>query len=317
MAIHVVVGAGPVGTAIAADLLERGETVRVITRSGSGLAGTERIAADASDTARMVELTAGAAVIYNAVNPPYDKWVEMWPPIAAALLEAAAASGAVLAIVDNLYAFGPVDGPMSARLADSPSSVKGAVRQQMWDEARAAAAAGRITATVAVRGSDYVGDGPSLISMMVLPRARKGKVAMIPADLDAAHTWTNPADAGRLLVKAALDPRGWNRYWLVPSAPALSIRELSTRATELAGLPAPKIRKMPRWMLRTAGLFNAMARELVEMNYQFQRTFVLDTTDTAAVFGGDFTPLDQSLRQNLELAAVHTPAPTRAAHYSK
>ena len=299
MAIHVVVGAGPVGTAIAADLLERGETVRVITRSGSGLAGTERIAADASDTARMVELTAGAAVIYNAVNPPYDKWVEMWPPIAAALLEAAAASGAVLAIVDNLYAFGPVDGPMSARLADSPSSVKGAVRQQMWDEARAAAAAGRITATVAVRGSDYVGDGPSLISMMVLPRARKGKSAMIPADLDAAHTWTNPADAGRLLVKAALDPRGWNRYWLVPSAPALSIRELSTRATELAGLPAPKIRKMPRWMLRTAGLFNAMARELVEMNYQFQRTFVLDTTDTAAVFGGDFTPLDQSLRQNL------------------
>jgi nucleoside-diphosphate-sugar epimerase len=313
MAFHVVVGAGPVGTAIAADLLARGETVRVITRSGTGLEGAERVAADASDAARMVELTTGAKVIYNCVNPPYDKWVEMWPPIAAALLQAAAASGAVLAIVDNLYAYGPVDGPMSPAVPDRPSSVKGGVRKQMWEDALAAARSGRITATVAVRGSDYVGNGPSVLSMMVMPRARKGKSALVPADLDVAHTWTNPSDAGRLLVKAALDPAGWNRYWLVPSPAACSVRELANRAAELEGLPAPKVRAMPLWLLRLGGMFNSLARGFVEMNYQFRRPFLLDTRETEAVFGSEFTSLDESIRQNLGLKVANPAKPAQHA----
>ncbi len=308
MALHVVVGSGPVGTAIAADLLARGETVRVITRSGTGTDGTERVAADASDAVRMVALTQGAAVIYNCANPPYDKWAQMWPPIAQTLLKAAEASGAVLAIVDNLYAFGPVDGPMSAAVPDRPNSVKGAVRQRMWTDALAAASAGRITAAVAVRGSDYLGNGPSLLSTMVLPKARKGKSSMVPADLDVAHTWTNPADAGRLLIKAALDPAGWNRYWLVPSAPACSIHELASRAAEIEGLPAPKVREMPFWLLRIGGLFNPLAKGFAEMNYQFRRPFLLDTRDTEAVFGSDFTPLDESIRQNLGMNGSPTDA---------
>ncbi len=34
--LHVVVGAGPVGSAVAEILAERGHRVRVVTRSGSG-----------------------------------------------------------------------------------------------------------------------------------------------------------------------------------------------------------------------------------------------------------------------------------------
>jgi nucleoside-diphosphate-sugar epimerase len=283
------------------DLMNRGETVRVLTRSGSGPDGAERIAVDAADAAKLVDLTVGAAVIYNCVNPRYHRWAQDWPPLADAFLQAADASGAVLAVVDNLYAFGPVDGPMSAALPDRPSSVKGAIRQRMWQDALDAAASGRIKAAVAVRGADYVGDGPSLLTMLVLPRARKGKTALVPADLDAPHTWTNPADAGRLLVKAALDPRGWNRYWLVPSPPACSLRELSVRAAELAGLPTPSLREMPGWFLKAGGVFSPMARAFIEMNYQFRGPFLLDTRDTAAVFGAEYTPLDESLRQNLGL----------------
>lgn len=47
MALHVIVGAGPVGSATARELLSRGHDVRVVTRSGSGVAGAERVAADA------------------------------------------------------------------------------------------------------------------------------------------------------------------------------------------------------------------------------------------------------------------------------
>ncbi|WP_111766691.1 NAD-dependent epimerase/dehydratase family protein [Nakamurella deserti] len=299
MALHVVLGAGPVGTAIAEDLLTRGETVRVLTRRGTGPDGTERIALDVTDVDALVRNTAGAAVIYNAVNPPYDRWTTDWPPLAAAMLTAAEAAGAVLAVVDNLYPYGPVDGPMSAALPDRPSSVKGAVRQRMWEDALAAAAAGRIRAAVAVRGSDYVGPGPSLLTILIMDKLRAGRTALVPADLDAPHAWTNPADAGRLLVAAVLDPRGWNRYWLVPGPPAVSLRELVDRAARIEHTPAPRLRSMPVWMLRLAGLFDRTVRELVEMNYQFRRPFTLDTADTVAVFGDHHTPLDEGIRQTL------------------
>lgn len=299
MALHVILGAGPVGTAIAQELLGRGETVRVITRRGSGPEGTERIAADVADVNALVRHTAGAAVIYNAINPPYDQWTTAWPPLSAAMLTAAEAAGAVLAVVDNLYAYGPVDAPMSSTTPDRPSSVKGAVRQRMWEDALAAAQAGRIRAAVAVRGSDYVGPGPSLLTILMMDKIRAGKTAMVPADLDAPHTWTNPGDAGRLLVAAAMDERGWNRYWLVPSPPAVSLRELAARAARIEGTPAPKLRSLPFWTLRLAGLFNGVVKELVEMNYQFRRPFTIDAADTVAVFGDHHTPIDDGIRQSL------------------
>src|SRR5215467_9196188 len=108
-AFHVVIGAGPIGTGVARDLAGRGRQVRIITRSGSGPTDTsaELVAADASDAAAMARLTEGATAIYNCANPPYHRWPELWPPIAASLLGAAERSGAVLVTVTNLYGYGP------------------------------------------------------------------------------------------------------------------------------------------------------------------------------------------------------------------
>ncbi len=53
--LHVVVGAGPVGSAVAEILAEQGHRVRVVTRSGSGPESpqVERVRADAADAARL------------------------------------------------------------------------------------------------------------------------------------------------------------------------------------------------------------------------------------------------------------------------
>lgn len=302
MALHVVVGAGPTGGAIARDLIAKGEDVRVLTRSGSGPDGAETVAADIAAPGVLRTHAAGAQVIYNAVNPPYHRWPQDWPPLAAAFLDAAADSGAVLAMIDNLYAFGPVDVPMSPKLPDAATTVKGRVRARMWADLLAAQAAGRVRAVVAVRGSDYLGEGPSMLSILALDQIRRGTTAFVPADLDAPHAFTNPGDAGRLLVKAAADPRGWNRYWLVPSEPAISFRALAGRAAELLDVKPAKLRAMPGWVLRAAGLFSPMVKEVVEMDYQFRRPFLIDASETVDVFGDDHTSLDDSLRENLGLA---------------
>jgi len=298
MDLHVVVGAGPVGTATARLLMERGHQVRVVTRSGSGPEGAEHVAADAADAARLADLAEGAVAIYNCVNPTYSRWEQDWPPIAAALLHAVESSGAVLATVGNLYGYGRVDAPMTEQTPLAATGHKGHVRNAMWRDALAAHEAGRIR-TFEVRGSDYLG-GNSMLSYLVTPALRKNRRAFVPADLDAPHTWTCTDDVAALLVAGVYDERAWGRVWHVPSTPPLSVRELTTIAAAQLGVEA-KLTSMPYAVLWAAGLVNPMAKELRETQHQFRRPFVLDSTAARETFGLEPTPIEDAVR--IDLAA--------------
>uniref|UniRef100_UPI0029C87011 NAD-dependent epimerase/dehydratase family protein n=1 Tax=Micromonospora sp. RTP1Z1 TaxID=2994043 RepID=UPI0029C87011 len=229
MALHVIVGAGPVGTATALLLAQRGDRVRVVTRRGTGPEhpAVERVAADAADPDRLAALADGADALYNCANPAYHRWPTDWPPLAAALLAAGERSGAVLATVGNLYGYGPVEGPMTEATPLAATGVKGRVRNRMWADALAAHRAGRVRVTE-VRGSDYLGVAATALPMMVLPRVIAGQRVFLPVDMDAPHTFTYVDDVARTVVAAATDPRAWGRAGHVPSAPALRVRELAT-----------------------------------------------------------------------------------------
>ncbi|WP_410671501.1 NAD-dependent epimerase/dehydratase family protein [Amycolatopsis sp. cmx-4-68] len=301
MSLHVIVGAGPVGTATARLLAAQGEEVRLLSRRGGGPAvdGVRLIAADATDAAALARHAEGAAALYSCAGPAYHRWPAEWPPLGAALLHAAETSGAVLATTGNLYAYGAVDGPLTEQLPLRPNSVKGEVRAKLWADALAAHEAGRIR-TTEVRGSDYLGAGTlSVFTALVLPKVLAGKRASAPADLDAPHSWTYAGDVARTLIAAAADERAWGRAWHVPTAPAVSVRELATRAAELADAPAARVTRMPGFALRLAGFFNPMAREMAEMQYQLQGPFVLDSSAATATFGIEPTPTDEALRETI------------------
>jgi nucleoside-diphosphate-sugar epimerase len=300
MGLHVIVGAGPIGTATAQRLLESGNRVRMVTRRGIGAAGAELVATDASNAVRMRELTEGADVLYNCANPPYHRWPQEWPPIASSLIAAAESSGAVLASVNNLYCYGRVTGPMSEQTPLRPVGVKAGVRAATWQQALEAHRAGRIR-TVEVRGSDYLGRGAATIwTLLVLPRLLAGKTAFVPAHLDAPHTWTNPLDVARLLVTVASDPRAWGRAWHAPSVEPRSIRQLSRDATRVANVRPSRIARMPYPVLWAGGVFDPTVRELRETQYQFSAPFVLDSSDGQNTFGLRPTPYEDSLRQTID-----------------
>ncbi|MFC0028921.1 NAD-dependent epimerase/dehydratase family protein [Micromonospora chaiyaphumensis] len=300
MALHVIVGAGPVGTATARLLAERGDRVRVVTRRGTGPAhpAVERIAADAADADRLTALTEGAVALHNCANPAYHRWPLDWPPLAASLLTAAERTGAVLATVGNLYGYGPVDGPMTEATPLASTGTKGRVRNRMWADALAAHRAGRARITE-VRGSDYLGADGTSLAMMVLPRVLAGQRVFLPVDWDAPHTWTYIPDVARTLVAAATDERAWGRAWHVPSAPAVSMRDLAGRAAALVGAPAPRLTRMPYPVLWLGGLANPFVRELRETAYQFDRPYVLDSTAATATLGVEATPLDRAVKETV------------------
>ncbi|HSN06247.1 MAG TPA: NAD-dependent epimerase/dehydratase family protein, partial [Candidatus Angelobacter sp.] len=275
---HVVVGAGPIGSAVVRRLAGAGHRVRVVTRSGSGpdLPGVERVAADASDAARLVELAAGAEVVYNCVNPQYHRWATDWPPVADALLRAAESSGAVLVTTSNLYGYGEVDAPMTEQTPLAATGPKATVRIRMWQDALAAHRAGRVRATEA-RGADYVGPGSeSRLGDRTIPSLLAGRTVRLLGSPDTRHTWTYTEDMAATLVAIGADERAWGRAWHVPSALECTQREAVERLAALAGVAVPRITTVPGVLLRALGVVNPVIRELPEVAYQMARPFVMD-----------------------------------------
>jgi nucleoside-diphosphate-sugar epimerase len=296
MSQHVIVGAGAVGSATAMQLAERGEQVRIVSRRGSGPdhAAIDRVAADATDAQRLTELTTGAAALYNCASPLYHQWFTDWPPLASALLTAAERTGAVLVSMSNLYGYGPVDGPITQKTPFAATHPKLRLRAQMWQDALAAHEAGRIR-TTEVRASDYI-EANSLLSYSMGKPLLAGSRGYVPAPLDVPHSWTSITDCARTLATVATDERAYGQAWLVPTNPALTIRQLATRFTEVNGAPAPKLSAIPYAVLWTTGLFSSMVKELRTTRYQFTSPFEIDASATTEAFGLKPTPLDAALR---------------------
>ncbi len=138
--LHVVLGAGPVGRAVTAQLAEHQRRTRIVTRSGraSGSPDAEIVVADVSDPEAAAEACAGAAVVYGCVGLDYKRWPEVWPPMMAGMLAGAASAGAPFVFMDNCYMYGPHDGPMSEDLPLTSYGRKPATRSEltrMWLDA--------------------------------------------------------------------------------------------------------------------------------------------------------------------------------------
>ncbi|MBL1072774.1 NAD-dependent epimerase [Nocardia sp. 2] len=301
MSLHVVIGAGPVGTATALLLAERGDDVRLLTRSGSGPdhARITRRAVDATDAAALAEHSAGATVIHQCAGLPYNRWATGFPPLIRAAIRAAETSGAALLTVGNLYGYGEFEGSVTESTALQPTSAKGRVRSSLWTEALTAHEAGRIR-TAEVRGSDYLGAGAnSTFTATVLPAVAAGKAALYPGDPDVPHSWTSIEDVARTLLAVADDDSSWGRAWHVPTPPPMSVRALAELTAKLADAKPAQVKRMPSALLWAAGLVNADAREIRELRYQFDRPFVVDSTAARDRFGIEPTSTEDAVRATL------------------
>lgn len=296
MTFHVVVGAGPTGTATALLLANTGDDVRVVTRRGTGPSHPriELVAADA--TASLTELSRGAATIFNCAMPPYHRWPEETPALSEALLSAAEATGAAYVNLSNGYGYGPFDEPVTPDLPLRPTTIKGRVRTRMYLDGLKAHAEGRLR-FAEVRPGDYLGvDALAMFNMLIGPRVLAGEEVVFPADLDAAHSWTYTGDVAATLVAVARGD-GWGRAWHTPQTSDLPVRGMTERFAAVAGVPVPPIREMTPLELHTLTTSDPVMAESAEMQYLYLRPMLLDWSDTAETFDLKPTPLDDVLAE--------------------
>lgn len=101
--LHVLYGSGAIGMAVMETLVARGERVRMVNRSGRADVpdGVEVVAGDASDPAVARSAARDATVVYQLLNPPYDRWPQEFPGLQDGVVAAAEATGARLVVMDN------------------------------------------------------------------------------------------------------------------------------------------------------------------------------------------------------------------------
>jgi nucleoside-diphosphate-sugar epimerase len=294
--LHTVIGAGPVGLAVARELATQGAQVRLVTRSGrAAVPGAEGLAADVMTPEGARAALKGAAVAYLCASPAYHRWPQEFPRLQANVLAAAEAEGAVLVAASNLYDYG-VAGRLHEGLPLAARTRKGATRARLTEALLDAHAKGRVR-TVTGRAADLLGPEvrQSSLGERLWPVLLAGRPVSWFGDPDAPHSVTYAPDFARALVRLGATEAAWGEAWHVPSPPPLSPREVLGRAAALAGLPAPRIRRTPALVLRLVGLAVPAAGEVVEMGYSYDRPFVMDQGKWDRVFGVPATSWDEAL----------------------
>ena len=253
--LHVVYGSGPVGTAVVETLLAQGRPVRVVTRSGARKhrpAQAEVVRGDATDPADARRVCAGATHVYNCTNPvDYQRWPEQFPPLQHGVLEGAAANGAKLVVMENLYMYGPHGGaPMTEDMPLNGHGSRSTTRVRMTEELFAAHRSGKVHVAT-VRASDLFGPHvtESLFGERLFAPVLAGKPAQLFANLDVPHSVSYIRDVGQALVTVGAHDAALGRAWHAPNAPAVTLRDFVRTLGEEANL-APKVSALPRPVTR-------------------------------------------------------------------
>lgn len=306
---HVVLGAGQIGSRVAAALVERGEHVVVVRRSArdAGIAGVEVRRGDLGHLAFARSIGRDAAVVYQCTNPAYHRWPAELLPNTEGAIAIAREGGARLVVLDNLYAYG--DTGAVARTESSPMSPcsrKGELRRQMAERILSAARESRLAASL-VRASDFVGPrlDQAVLGERAISRLLAGSAVEVLGDPEQPHAYTFAPDVAEALLRTA-GLAAPPEIVHVPTLPARSTRAWVEAIAGALGV-RPAMRRAPGWLLSAMGLFDPPMGELVEMLYQFERPFLLDDARSRAVLAMEPTPFPA------QIAAIATDARLRTA----
>jgi nucleoside-diphosphate-sugar epimerase len=308
--VNVIFGTGPLGLAVARRLVSTGAQVRMVNRSGKADApdGAEVVAADATDPAASRGACEGAEVVYHCATGAYGRWAAFLPPLMNGIIEAAAEANARLVYGDNLYAYGPVDGPLREDLPYRPIGPNTRARADVATTLMNAHAAGKVRATIG-RASDFYGPHvhQSKAGDGFFGRALAGKPAQVVGDPDEPHTYSFIDDFAAGLVTLAQREEALGQVWHVPNAETVTTRRFVEMVFAQVGRPA-RIRPAPTIAITLLALFAPPMAAVKETMYQSEFPWVVDDGKFVRAFGALATPHEKAIEQTLTWFRATLPA---------
>ena len=133
----------------------------------------------------------------------------------------------------------------------------------------------------------------------------QGKAANLVGNIDLPHTHTYIPDFGKALVILGERSEADGQAWHVPNDhPRLTQREMVTMIAKEMGIE-PKFSAMGRTMMRIGGLFIPEAREMIEMMYEFEKPFIVDSSKFENTFGMQATPMPEAIKETVAWYKSH------------
>ena len=264
--------------------------------------GVRRIDCDALDLATLTEAaraTGGVQVIVNALSPDYTQWARLLPPITAATIALAQATGATLMLPGNVYNHGNQLPPVLREDTPFAATHPKAAQRIALEQALADAARVHGVHSIVIRAGDFLGDTGTWLDLAMAKGLAKGRFTLMgPADLP--HAWAYLPDLARVFVAVA-ERRAPLAPYTVMNHAGLTLTGAELQAAFEAALGRPLRRTSFPWpLLWLATPFSPMLRALFEMRYLWQRPHRLDDGRLRALLGSvPQTALGEVVRQCL------------------
>ena len=182
----------------------------------------------------------------------------------------------------------PAGRPLTEDREHDAHTQKGRLRARMSRRPARRSPAGRVEVAIG-RASDYFGPrggAQSNLGDRVFPAALAGRTATgAGRPRPAAHLHVHPGHR-RGTGRPRRAPGGDGQVWHLPNDPATrTTRELVDAAFRLAGRSRTRLRQLHPLLLRAVAVANPTVRELLEMQYQFDEPFVVDSSSITSRLG--------------------------------
>jgi len=281
--MQTILGAGGViSNDLAKEIKKFDSKVRLVSRNPRKInTDDELVNADLLNPKQTIDAVKGSDVVYLTAGIKYNTkvWQTDWHQIMSNVINACKEHNSKLVFFDNVYMYGLVDGWMTEETPVNPSSKKGEVRAKIADMLINEYKSGNLTALIA-RSADFYGGkalNTFILPMVFKKLARNEKASWLVNDR-VKHSFTFTPDASKALALLANTETAYNQVWHLPtdSHPLTGEQFIHLIAKE-CGVRA-KYSVLSNWMMWLGGVFNPLAKESIELLYQYQYHYLFDST---------------------------------------
>jgi nucleoside-diphosphate-sugar epimerase len=296
---------GTIGSVLAKELITYTNKIRLVSRYPRKVNESDELfPADLSNPAVVDDAIKDSEVVYLVVGFDYTLkvWEEKWPKLMRATIDACVKYKARLVFFDNVYMYDINAIPhMTEESSLNPPSRKGAVRKRISEMIMDEVKAGKLLALIA-RSADFYGpdNNKSFVNEMVYKNLLKGKAANWFIDADKKHSFTYTPDAAKATALLGNTDDAFNTVWHLPTdkntLTGREFIELFSREMKAAN----KLFVMPMWMIKLAGLFVPVLKEMPEMMYQYNRDYYFDSSKFEKRFNFKITTYQEGVRKTVQ-----------------